>query len=141
MGRRGSCRCGGPVRRRGRVLVAAGALAAAALGCSSPAPGPTAATTGSAGAATSATVTGSPSSGTGTTPGRSSSPGTAPSARWTATVSAEHEVNPGLRQGLARGDGGGGWVLSTNNALYRTDDAFVAAGPPGDKQDPAIPAA
>jgi len=59
--------------------------------------------------------------------------------RWTATVSAEHMVNPGLRQGLARGDGGVGWVLSTNNALYRTDDDFVATAPPGDKLDPAIP--
>jgi len=32
-------------------------------------------------------------------------------------------------------------VLSTNNALYRTDDAFVATNPPGEKLDPAIPAA
>jgi hypothetical protein len=63
---------------------------------------------------------------------------TAP-ARWTATTTGVHEVNPGLRQGLARGDGGVGWVLSTNNALYRTDDAFVATNPPDDKLDPAIP--
>ncbi|MBI2710386.1 MAG: hypothetical protein HYX34_11930 [Actinobacteria bacterium] len=40
-----------------------------------------------------------------------------------AVVSRERVVDAGWRQGLARVDGG--WVASSNNALFRVDDGFV----------------
>jgi len=59
-------------------------------------------------------------------------------AVWTAEVTGEYEVNGGFRQGLARS--GDGWIFSTNDGLYRTDDEGRPASPPGDKAEPAIPA-
>src|SRR4051812_26696205 len=48
----------------------------------------------------------------------------------TATVVRETVVSGAYRQGVARSDGG--WIFSANDALFRTDDAFVeiaAVGP------------
>jgi hypothetical protein len=50
-----------------------------------------------------------------------------------ATIAGDHEVDGNYRQGLARVDGG--WVFSTNNSLFRTDDAFAQVA----KADPVIP--
>ena len=57
---------------------------------------------------------------------------------WTATVTGEHVVEDGFRQGLARS--GDGWIFSTNDGMYRTDDEHRRASPPADKSEPAIPA-
>jgi hypothetical protein len=48
---------------------------------------------------------------------------TRPLVRWSASITGEHEVSPGFRQGLAH-DADGTWIFSTNLALYRTDAAF-----------------
>lgn len=45
----------------------------------------------------------------------------------------EEQVNPGFRQGVARV--ADGWILTSNNQLYRTDEAFS----PVVVRDPAIP--
>ena len=63
---------------------------------------------------------------------------TAPS--WRSQVLAEHEVNPAYRQGLATDPGTQGWVLSTNNGLWRTDGMFQGHSAPSDKADLIIPA-
>lgn len=107
-------------RRAGPALVALGVLVAAA-GCSSSGP-----------VASPGSTTGS-----GPAPG-SSAPGTTRPVRWTATVTGEDEINPGLRQGLARV--GQQWLFSTNNGIYRTDAAYRPTAPPGDRAEPAIPA-
>jgi hypothetical protein len=52
-----------------------------------------------------------------------------------ATVTVEHEVAGAYRQGVAHTDDGG-WVFSTNFALYRTDGALVEVA----KNEAAIPA-
>jgi sugar lactone lactonase YvrE len=56
------------------------------------------------------------------------------SLRWMATVSGEHEVSTNYRQGLAHVEGG--WIFSTNNGLYLTDESFQQTL----KSEPAIPA-
>lgn len=101
------------------MLLAAGALTVASA-CSSS--GPEAAP-GTAGPATSTAAT---------------VPATTRPTRWTATVTGEQEINPGLRQGLARV--GDQWLFSTNNGIYRTDASFASTSPPGDRAEPAIPA-
>jgi hypothetical protein len=53
---------------------------------------------------------------------------------YSATVGGDHDVDGNFRQGLARIEGG--WLFSTNNSLFRTDDAFVQSA----KADPVIPA-
>jgi hypothetical protein len=52
---------------------------------------------------------------------------------WSATATGEHEVDGNYRQGLARADDG--WFLTTNDAIYRTDDDFTEIR----KVGPAIP--
>ncbi len=42
---------------------------------------------------------------------------------WTATIAGEVTVNPAFRQGIARVDGG--WVITNNNMLFRTDEDFT----------------
>jgi hypothetical protein len=53
-----------------------------------------------------------------------------------ATVSVEHEVAGAYRQGVAHNDQDGGWVFSTNFALYRTDGTLAEVA----KNEAAIPA-
>ena len=50
-----------------------------------------------------------------------------------ATVASEQEVDPSFRQGLAKAPSG--WVFSTNNVLFTTDDALAITA----KHDVAIP--
>ena len=50
-----------------------------------------------------------------------------------ATVASEREVDPSFRQGLAKAPTG--WVFSTNNVLFTTDDGFTITA----KHDVAIP--
>lgn len=49
------------------------------------------------------------------------------------TVASGPEIDPSFRQGVAKA--ADGWVFSTNNALFRTDEALVISA----KLDPAIP--
>ncbi len=55
-----------------------------------------------------------------------------------ATVTAERAVNPGIRQGVARTADGAGWILSTNNGLFRVGDGDLEAVRA--QAAPAIPA-
>jgi hypothetical protein len=61
-----------------------------------------------------------------TTAPTTATPSTTEPRTWAGEAAGEHEVAPGYRQGLARLDEG--WVFSTNDALYRTDDAFIEVG-------------
>jgi hypothetical protein len=123
MGRRGEGR-----RRSAptEVLAAVLVVVAAAAACSG---------SGSDSSSGSATTAPASSTSEATT---SEAPTTTEPATWAATVVGEHEINPGIRQGLARA--GDGFVLSTNNGMYRVDADYVATSPPGDRAEPAIPA-
>jgi len=137
-------RGGARARSSARVVAAAAGLllVSMAAGCSSGG--------SSGGSSGSLDWTPVPSGGVGTTPGSAggatntttgstsgSTPGSAPATRFTATVTGQVAVNPGIRQGVARAADGTGWVLSTNNALVATaEDPQVERG----KADPAIPA-
>jgi hypothetical protein len=104
------------------VLIAAAVVAAA---CSSSTPNVTPTTIG----------TTSSAAGTGSTPG-TVAPATNPTGTMVpvkATVTVEREVSGAFRQGLAHVDGG--WVFSTNWALYRTDDELHEVA----KNEAAIP--
>jgi hypothetical protein len=59
--------------------------------------------------------------------------------RWRATVTVEHDLLPGYRQGVARLTDGSGWIFSTNNGMYRTGEDLGAAVPPVASYEPAIP--
>lgn len=58
---------------------------------------------------------------------------TEPSIQWTGAITGEHEVSANYRQGLAHVEGG--WIFSTNNALYRCDEFFRQTL----RSEPAIP--
>lgn len=106
-------------------------LASLVAGCTSGSAGSGSAGSGSAGSG----AGGSASTAAERDPATSARSATTAVRRYTASVTGEHEVSPGYRQGLARSPGGG-WVFSTNNGLYRTDDAYVQNG----KAEQLIPA-
>ena len=112
-----------PVRRTtSRVLIAA-AAAALLLSCSSSSADDAAGST--APATTSGPTTAAPTTAPTTT---------TPPPVWKATNAGEHELPGDYRQGIAKVVGG--WLITTNNAVYRTDDDF-AKGP--GSIGPAIP--
>ena len=113
-----------PVRRRtSRVLIAVAAIVLLAS-CS-----------GSSGGDAAAPTTGTPTTATPTTATPTTQPTTTtPPAVWKATNAGEHELPGDYRQGIAKVEGG--WLITTNNAVYRTNDDFVKV--PG-SIGPAIP--
>ena len=54
---------------------------------------------------------------------------------YTATITGEHDISGAYRQGVARH--GDAWIFTTNDGIYRTDEAFTRTS----QAEPAIPAA